>query len=333
MIPCCFHPTRVVVIDDNYEFLCALDYILSRDGASYQYYNSPQRALAYLNQVQATPFPQRYVINADEEAWEHRRLDVNIFELHQEIYRPERFAEISVVVIDYSMPELNGLDFCQQLQDKNIQKILLTGMADEHIAIQAFNNGIIQHYIRKHDRDMVEQLNKAIEESQRRYFNKLSEVVIGAIRSVDVVDHAITDPYFQAFFKEHVKQHRFTEAYLCESMGSFLFLDNQARTHGLMVNIADQLDLWVESDVAADIEPRLLTSLKSRQKMICYHNRHGIGEPEAHAWSRYAQSVQQFQGQATTYYYATAPHIFDIEADCIVSFDAFKAANPSKIHT
>lgn len=332
MIPCCFHPTRVIVIDDNYEFLCALDAILSRESATYHYYRVPQRALADINQLQPNPFPQRYVLNADEEAWEHRRLDVNIFELHQEVYRPERFAEVSVVVVDYSMPDFNGLDFCRQIQDKNIQKILLTGMADEHIAIQAFNDGVIQHYIRKQDRDMVQQLNKAISESQRRYFNKLSDVVIGAIRSVDVVDHAITDPYFHVFFNTHVAQHRFVEAYLCESMGSFLFLDNHARTSGLMVNIADQMDLWCDSEAAVEIEPRLLTALKSRQKMICYHNRYGISEPEISEWSRYALAAHPLQGQATLYYYAMASHIFDIDPERIVSFDAFKAAHPSKIY-
>jgi CheY-like chemotaxis protein len=325
MIPCCFHPTKVVIVDDNYEFLKRLDATVSRDHTTYMYYNQPQKALGFFNEIyRPDPFPNRYVLNTDEEKWEHRHLDINIFDLHQEIYRPQRFEQISVVVADYSMPEMNGLEFLQQIHPPHIQKILLTGEANEHLAIEAFNQGWIHHYIRKQDPMMAQKLRQAIRDAQWRYFTHLSAVTIEAIRSVDIVDHAVTDPHFHAFFKELMHEHNFIEAYLCESMGSYFFLDAAGQNYGLMVNIEEQLDLWAESDKAQRVNSKLREDLKTYKKMMCYHNTDGFLEPLVKDWPLYAHPAQTLQGQKTTYYYAFAPDIFDIDTSRIAHFAAAK---------
>jgi CheY-like chemotaxis protein len=66
----------------------------------------------------------------------------NINMVHM-IYEPSRFNNIAVLVVDYSMPTINGIEFCKQLGDKHVYKILLTAEADSDIAINAFNDGII----------------------------------------------------------------------------------------------------------------------------------------------------------------------------------------------
>lgn len=325
MIPCCFHPTKVVIVDDNYEFLKRLDALVCRDHAVYMYYNQPQKALGFFNEVyQHDPFPSRYVVNIDEDKWEHRHLDVNIFDIHNEVYRPQRFEEIAVCVADYSMPSMSGLEFLQQLHIPHLQKILLTGEANEHIAIEAFNQGWIHHYIRKQDVMMAQKLKQAIQDAQWSYFTQLSAVITEAIRSVDSTDHAITDPYFQAFFKKLIKAHNFVEAYLCESMGSYFFLDAEGRNYGLMVNTEEQLDMWAESNKAQRINTKLRRELQSREKMMCYHNAHGFLEPLIKDWPRYAYPAQTLQGQRTTYYYAFAPDIFDVDFSQVVSFTRYK---------
>jgi 1,4-dihydroxy-2-naphthoyl-CoA synthase len=47
------------------------------------------------------------------------------------------------------IPGMDGFRFCFARKDKNIQKILLTGAADEEIAIDAFNTGCINRFLRK----------------------------------------------------------------------------------------------------------------------------------------------------------------------------------------
>lgn len=322
MIPCCYHPTRVVVIDDNSSFLGSLNRVLSKNQASYLYYSNPQKALHDINNLYTSnPFPNRYIQNADEEQWQHRRLDINIFDTHHEIYRPERFEEVSTVIIDHSMPEMTGLEFCARLENPNIQKILLTGEAEEHIAIRAFNEGLIHHYIRKQDADMSLQINQAVENAQWRYFNRLSEVALKAISAVDIVDHAVLDPNFHNFFKKLIKDHDFREAYICDTMGSYLFITEDAQVFGLVVNIAEELDIWADAGQSLKIPNILLQGLRDRKKMICYHNSRDVREPKASEWEKYAYPVQTLEGVNRTYYYAFTPNIFDIDHARILAFE------------
>jgi CheY-like chemotaxis protein len=43
----------------------------------------------------------------------------------------QRFATPSVLVVDYSMPQMNGLEFCAAVAHLPCKKILFTGAADE----------------------------------------------------------------------------------------------------------------------------------------------------------------------------------------------------------
>lgn len=53
--------------------------------------------------------------------------------LHEEIYNHNRFKDVAVVIIDYYMNALNGIEVCQKLQDLPAKKILLTGGATKNI--------------------------------------------------------------------------------------------------------------------------------------------------------------------------------------------------------
>ena len=337
MVPCCFHPTRVVVIDDSTEFLESMDRTLSKNHASYQYMSDPQKALYYLNEVyQPNPFPNRYIEAMEEEEWEHRCLDINIFDTYHEVYRPERFNEISVLIVDHAMPGMSGLELCRKIKDPNIQKILLTGVADEHLAIHAFNEGIINHYIRKQDMDMVDQLNQAVEKAQWRYFNKLSEITFKAITAIDHRNHAVVDPNFQNFFTKIMQQslvapYRFKEAYLCEAMGSYVLLTETGEVYGLVVNNDGQIEAWTDSEEALKADPQLLEELANRTKMMWYHNRSGTLEPPGKEWVNHAYVPEILKGAKEDYYYIFAPNLFDVDRARVLSFEAYKASQRFEI--
>jgi CheY-like chemotaxis protein len=334
MIPCCFHPTQVIVVDDSREFLYTLNQNLSKEHASYVYFNSPEKALRYLNETyQPNPFPNRYIEPLDEGEWEHRILDVNIWDTYLEVYRPQRFEEISVVVVDYSMPGMTGLDICKQIKDPNIQKILLTGIADESKAIEAFNEGIIQGFIRKQSFDMDDLVNEAIEKAQWRYFNRFSEIAVKAIAIADSQNQAITDSKFHDFFKALLKKHKFREAYLCEAMGSYLFLTKNGTAYGLVVNNKDQLDLCAESAESQNLDPSLAQAFRDRKKIMFHHNRYDSFAPPPEEWENCLYPSQTFEGVRDTYYYAFAPNMFNIDATRILSFQDYRAGRMFEVQS
>lgn len=338
MIPCCFHPTRVVIVNDSHELMSILDDNLLKSHMTFDSFNSPEKALHYINEVyQPEPFYDRYAVKDDQRTRQNRPIKVQVIDTHHEIYRPQRFDEISTIVMNYSPissildltpsdgpSKMSGLEFFEKVKNPHIQKIILIEEADDEIARYALKNGLIHFYICKQNIDWVSSLNEALQDAQWQYFNKLSEVFMNTIRPGIVKEYALDDPNFQKFFKTIISNYGFTEAYLCESTGSYLFLDDQAQDHGLVVNLADQLDNWVRTGKAKGINLPLLKELKDRKKMMCYHAIMDGLEPDKSHWEIYAHPANKIQGRQSTYYYAFAPNMYDIDVERVLPFEEYR---------
>jgi len=70
----------------------------------------------------------------------------------------ERYALTRVCVVDFSMPEMDGLQVLSELADWPGARVLLTGQADEQVAVNAFNRGLIEQFIAKQMPDMSRHL-------------------------------------------------------------------------------------------------------------------------------------------------------------------------------
>ncbi len=75
---------------------------------------------------------------------------------------PARYQLAQTCVVDYAMPGTDGLKVLNTLLDWPGSRILLTGQADEQIAIQAFNGGLIDQFIPKQAPDMAGRLLGAL---------------------------------------------------------------------------------------------------------------------------------------------------------------------------
>src|SRR5450830_185894 len=74
-----------------------------------------------------------------------------------------RFAFTRVCVVDYSMPAMSGLRVLSELTDWSGSRILLTGRADEQLAVSAFNRGLIDQFIPKQSPEIRLRLTDAIQ--------------------------------------------------------------------------------------------------------------------------------------------------------------------------
>ena len=105
MIPYCFHPTRVVFVGNHPELINRVEDNLPK--MTFEFFHSSLRALRYINEVcRPSPFYERSVVKKEKNQGEHGHLiSRHIIDTHHEIYRPERFDEISTVVMKYSPPQ------------------------------------------------------------------------------------------------------------------------------------------------------------------------------------------------------------------------------------
>lgn len=74
-----------------------------------------------------------------------------------------RFALSQVCVVDYSMPAMSGLRVLGELTHWSGARVLLTGRADEQLAVSAFNRGLIEQFIPKQSPEIRLRLSSAIE--------------------------------------------------------------------------------------------------------------------------------------------------------------------------
>lgn len=229
-----FHPTQIVLIDDDINFLGNLSLQLDADLA-YLLFDSTQKALAYLNRRQSSTIvrdrffretqPSRGKNGTAEDS--RNLLEIDIEAISQEMHSSDRFSQISVVLVDYAMPQMDGLQFCESITDPHVKKILFTGVATESLAVDAFNEGLIDQYIRKHEHAVYDRLNRAIRQFQRDYILDLF------VAAADVLPLAVpdmlADPGIAGLIEELRKQSDLVEYYIACDPDGFFFATSEGK--------------------------------------------------------------------------------------------------------
>ena len=87
---------------------------------------------------------------------------------------PARFSRVSVAIIDFAMPSMTGVELCRKIKHLPVKKVLLTGKTGDATAVAAFNEGLIDLFLVKHDPDLPDKLRRIIRELQYAYFKDLT---------------------------------------------------------------------------------------------------------------------------------------------------------------
>lgn len=304
-LPPIYFPTSVLVLDDEYDFLVNLTLLLD-DRLAYRIYDSAHAAIAWIETHKRLHhgWVHRYYSFAKDRnslslGPKHAVL-LELSRMYKEVYNPNRFEEISVVVVDYLMPEMNGLEFCRQIRKHGIKTILLTGRADERVAVQAFNEGLIDRFLFKNDAEIDRRLNRAIQELQEAYLREKFSCLIDAMSGQTL--SYLADPQFSMYFAELMREQHCVEYYLLDQPHSFLLLDEQGRP-SLMLLASDQ-DLTAHYLVAKDEQApvELLKILLERSHIPFFHIGDGYYQHGYQAWRSDLHAAKVFVGTCVLYY-------------------------------
>jgi CheY-like chemotaxis protein len=237
-----FHPTTICLVDDNESFLRSLSLELPRSWAC-QTFTDPAAALAYLNEPPAlAPLVDRcFTLDPPNQSEALIHLDLNLVE--QEINQPERFSRVSVVVVDYAMPSMNGLELCKGIKDPYIKKVMLTGVADEKLAVEAFNAGLINRFIPKHGANATATTLNHIDELQHEYFNQYT----ARLRSALAIDPPkfLVDATISGWVEKFMRDQQLVEYYLVDEPPGLMLL----RSNGSVLRLL----ILQREDVAAQL--------------------------------------------------------------------------------
>lgn len=316
-----FHPTTVCFVDDNESFLHSLDLELPADWA-YRTFVDPIEALTYLNEKPPrAPLAER-CFSVDDTNHSLIHVDLNLIE--QEINYSERFRQISVVIVDYSMPSINGLDFCGKLTDPYIRKIMLTGVADEKVAVQAFNAGLIHRFIPKNHPHALDNIIGFVSELEKEYFNQYRAQLQNSLAINPpgfLVDEAIA-----VWFHALLEAERVVEYYFVTEPPGFLLLRGNGSM--LRVVILDDAQMAAQRDYAANFNApsEILEAIANKERLGVFEGdspAHYFGD-ETFPWEDNLLTVTTVAGNRMWYVGISSDPPIDIDFDPkVASFDAY----------
>jgi CheY-like chemotaxis protein len=156
-----FHrPGSVVFLDDDSEYLEVLAMVLPQQW-HIRMFQRPARCIYFLH---------REIRRWEQDRW-HQQNMVDLWRQGKPLIpqilaywarTPDRYDLTQACVVDFSMPGMDGLQVLSELTEWPGARILLTGQADERVAVGAFNRGLIDQYIPKQADDVAAQLIEAV---------------------------------------------------------------------------------------------------------------------------------------------------------------------------
>lgn len=293
-----YFPTTVMFVDDSADFLANLSLQLDSHLA-FRLFQSPFEALLALNGAGAAPplvenFFSLYRQH-EEAGAAHHVIDVRLDMIHREVHNERRFEQVAVAVIDYDMPEIDGLEFCRSIRNPAVKKILLTGKADEGLAVRAFNQGIIDRFVRKQEADVMAKLNLAIGDLQQAYFCQVERMLSDALA---VGSHAfLRDPAFAAHFREIRDRLGIVEYYLSCTPDGMLMLDAAGVPWLLIVQTEAMMQAHFEIAYDQAAPDELLAALRSGLAIPYFWQTGGNYAPIYEDWRACLHPATEFQGE------------------------------------
>ncbi len=309
-LPVHTHPTLTVLIDDSDSFLKSLAFQLDPALARKTFHDT-SAALHWLrHSTQRGETPLHVNFDTQNLPPDQFNVALDIERIWRISAQAGRFATPSVLVVDYSMPQMNGLEFCQAVRELPYKKILFTGAADEKVAVTAFNRGLIDRYIKKSDDNALDILEHEIVSLQREFFLQQSETVRDLLLLHNyqfLQDEAMTAVVF-----ELCRRHGFVEHYIFPNPGGILFFTRDGQARLMVIETERSLHTQYEMARDSDAPDSLLLALLEKRVIPYFSDADGDGMYCASIgenWFRYCAAPTICRGQQP-YYWA----LFDVPA-------------------
>jgi CheY-like chemotaxis protein len=156
-IPLIYYPLSVMCVDDEDLMLKGLKHNL---GKTYQIItvDNPFTAIEKLKDLQTNLITINYLkktINHQESDYTDIQLNIKLEQLYNLFNDENKENEVGVVISDYMMHDMNGLEFCKKITQLPCKKMLLTQRQDTQKIYLAFQNNIIHLFYEKTQTDLI----------------------------------------------------------------------------------------------------------------------------------------------------------------------------------
>ena len=298
-MPLFSYPASVVLVDDDPEF-CNQVQIFLQDSHYSSCLMSNSREEIEKNRPKYTVLEnilrKEVIIESEEESYETYPLNLSVKNLRGLSNNREKYNQISVLIVDYEMPGLNGIEFCRlfsESTDQPVKKILLTGTADDQVAIEAFNEGIIDKFLKKKEKNLSWSLIQNLKECTEQFFTEFTKKM--TIFSGFEKNQFISDPAFITEFKTILDRNGIIEYYALDSYGSFLLKTNTGTFKILATYLPEQIDALLETEDFDTLPLEILDKIKKHELVFYPPSPEGFTEKRLENWSDFIFPAQKIQ--------------------------------------
>jgi CheY-like chemotaxis protein len=210
---------------------------------------------------------------------------------------PARFSRISVAVIDFAMPGMTGVELCRRIKHLPVKKVLLTGKTGDSTAVAAFNEGLIDLFLVKHDPDLPSKLKRIIVEMQHGYFKALAAPLAPIAKLEDTA--FLDDPGIVNWYHEFSAHVGAVEHYLLPSPPGLMLVDEAGKVTIAWICSPDRMRAQFEIATEEGAPGELLTMLRSGSVVLACPTPTGFYERK-HAvdWQQYVLPCEDIAGKA-----------------------------------
>jgi CheY-like chemotaxis protein len=299
-----YHPTRVVFVDDDRTFLEFFPRSLG-PGIPVSSYDSPRRLLADLA-------AGRIETRIDLKCWtsysgrltdqDHEHLlGLDKTMIFMRVFARRRFGTLSVAVVDFDMPEMDGLDLCHALSHLPCRKILLTGQATESQAVAAFNEGLIDCFVPKNIPNLKSVVLERIRRYQRAFIADASRLLRHALRTETTATW--DDLGFGHLLHRLCEARGIVEYYaVADPAEGFVLVDAEGNGRLLLTFGADTLNAQLASARVSGAPTDILGRLARREAGLYFADEHSNKVLDADGWRRAYVDLRPFPTDPDRYY-------------------------------
>ena len=201
------------------------------------------------------------------------------------------------------MPQMNGVEFCRDIMDLPVKKIMVTGEADLDTAVRAFNEGIIDKFIVKDLSNFINNLKDEISMAQENYFLAASLQIMKQSPIKALANDQVISVLFSLF-----KQHQIREYYLIDPSGSYLGIDSEGRATYFIVRSDDETQSDLDIAIGNNADQVVIGALSSRTHALFLPTEADKQLPVS-TWQNFLYPVEQTISGDLTYYFAVVPMV------------------------
>ncbi len=302
LIPICFYPTRKIILDDDNIFTESI--LFKMQDKHFSSYTSPHCLLNYLLKKYDTVFRQTDLFEIEQANSELSAY----YNFHIPIKKWNAIAtntfvcDISVILIDYHIPNMNGIDFLNQIKNFPFKKILITGEQDYSIGIDALNVGLVDAYIRKDDPDLLNKMNSLVRALEWKYFTELSL----SAYNISELNYLKNDVFLKKFEKL-ILENNITSFFLTNKEGDFSGFNVEREQSFIVVRSRKQLqelsNLAKEDGASEEIINDLVQA-----KVIPFFRNKQYWEIPAKEWGGFLHPANLLTDDSSLVWAVISPH-------------------------